>query len=781
MIGIPCSKILVDPATKMTQALKTMMLSIVFIMIICPSSRANVQIIKGPTPIQAGEAIGANDLTLRNKNIAVSFGVDTPGPWGVPSGGILDGAVIRNGKYEMDHIALIDFIPNNWSSWPNTFQKIKVVKNSPEEGIIRVTRDWEKCTIETLYVLKKGDRRIKATTTLTNNGSKAYNDLFSGYVIWPEGGFIFQPPGMEGIKKGYAKNKALSDWVVHYDRNWAIGLHAPYFDFINYNARDMYVGHSLKVGAKKQFTGWVEIQPTGDISGLLKFESKRKGLKTGTLSGRVTTKDGKVMKDPVIIVEKDGHPYTWTMGTNGSYNINLPVGKYVAYASGKSYASSSKSKITIKAGKKISRNFTDVKYPGEVTFNVVEKAKNKPIDARISIEKGETPLVQFLGQKTFFTELNKVGKVVLPLGPGKYVFKVASGESFLSTPEKVSVSVKSGVKSSVKVKIDIKTNPTEKNWYSADMHHHSDLVDGVTAPEYLVRSQLAAKLNFTLVSDHDLVDRHYEVMKLTKTRGFEFIPSIELSPDWSHFGASPINLGQKLTVNPGTASIDELFAEARNMGALSITANHPYMPYGIFYALDNGKVPGGFNPKFDLVELNAAGYIEKTIARMHDLWAKGQTYYLSAGTDVHDVWKDVSGRIRSFAHIDGKATPRKFVKALIAGHAYASQGPLLYPEVMFGKTLKVRTNEKITVKFKAQAVNGLKQVLLMSGNKIVDSVKLTGKQVTKDFSMSFKTAKDTYYALIVIDQKNLKAWSNPVWVDVVTYNKTPGNIAKIKK
>ncbi len=756
------------------------LLSATIALSLCTASWANVQIITGPTPIPAGEAIGVRDITLQNENLAVTFGVDTPGPWGVPSGGILDGAVIRNGNYEMDHIALMDLIPNNWSSWPNTYQKIDVVKSTPGEGVIRVTRDWDKCTIETLYVLKKGDYRIQATTTLTNNDSKSCDDLLSGYVLWPEGGYTFQPPGMEGIRKGSAKDKALADWVVHYDNNWAIGLHAPYFDFINYDARDMYVRHNLKAGGKKQFQGWLEILPTGDISGMVRFENRRKSLKTGTLTGRVATIDGKSMKNPVVIVEKDGHPYTWTTGKDGAYSLELPAGRYVAYAAGKSYASSSKAKITIKGGKEYTHNFKDMKYPGEVAFHVVEKGSDVPIDARITIEEGEAPLVKFLGQQTFFTELNEVGKVVLPLGPGKYVFKVASGESFLSLAETVGAEVKSGAKTSFDVAIDTRVNPAEKKWYSADMHHHSDLVDGVTAPEYLVRSQLAARLNFTLVSDHDLVDRHYDVMNLTKTRGFEFIPSIELSPDWSHFGAAPINLGQELTVNPGTATIDELFADARQMGATAITANHPYIPYGIFYALDNDKVPGGFNPTFDLVELNAVGHVEKTVARMHDLWSQGLTYYLNAGTDTHDVWTEISGRIRMFAHLGGEQTPQNFVKALKAGHAYASTGPLLYPEVMFGETLKVLKNDKIEVSFTAQAVNGLQEIQLISGNKVIETVAFEDKPVTEDVSLSFSATGDTYYALIAVDAKGHKAWSNPVWVDVVSYTRTPENIAKIK-
>jgi len=767
-------------ALKQTHAAMSTLLTAILTIFICTAAHADVKIITGPTPIPAGECIGAEDITLQNDYLAVTFGVTTPGPWGVPSGGIIDGAVIRNGQYEMDHIALMDFIPNNWSSWPNTYQKIEVIKDTPEEGIIKVTRDWEKTTIQTVYVLKKSAHRIQAETTMINDDSKSYDGLLSGYVLWPEGGFAMQPPGTEGMKKGSVKGKALADWVVHYDANWSIGLHAPYVDFINYNGKDMYTAHDLKVGGQKQFPAWLEINSNGDISPLVEFETEREGLESSVLSGKVSTKDGKAMNDPVVIIEKNGKPFTWTIGKNGTYSVTLPVGEYTAYAAGKSYASSSKKKVTLKSGKQAKCNFTDMKYPGEINFTVIEKNSGMPIDARITIEKGESPLVKFLGQQTFFTELNNAGRINLPFGPGEYVFKVASGESFISKAVEVSATVKSGGKSNVQIEIETVTHPASQNWYSADMHHHSDLVDGVTAPEYLVRSQLAARLNFTLVSDHDLVNRHYDVLKLSKIRGFEFIPSIELSPDWSHFGAFPIEIGQELSVKPGTATVQDLFADARSMGATALAANHPYIPYGYFYALDNGKVPGGFDPNFDLVELNIAGHVEKTVARMHDLWANGAKYYLSAGTDTHNVWGELSGAIRMFANIEGAQTPQNFVNSLLAGNAYASTGPLLFPEVMFGSTVKAVEGEKITVNFNAQAVNGLKEVQLFSAGKVVASSKFGDKPVTREFSLSFTAAKDSYYSIVAVDTKGKKAWSNPVWIDVVNYTKTPEAIAKMK-
>jgi prepilin-type processing-associated H-X9-DG protein len=54
------------------------------------------------------------------------------------------------------------------------------------------------------------------------------------------------------------------------------------------------------------------------------------------------------------------------------------------------------------------------------------------------------------------------------------------------------------------------------------------------------------------------------------------------------------------------SGIDEVFAEARRLGAIVVQANHPLIPYGYFANLSAGLVPGGFNPAFDLVEINEA-------------------------------------------------------------------------------------------------------------------------------------------------------------------------------
>ena len=199
-------------------------------------------------------------------------------------------------------------------------------------------------------------------------------------------------------------------------------------------------------------------------------------------------------------------------------------------------------------------------------------------------------------------------------------------------------------------------DPPASGWYAADLHHHADQAEGVTPPEYLARSQLAAGLDLLFVSDHDSTANHAPLQKIADARGVPFIPSLELSPSWGHFNAWPLRPGQKLAIDTATATIDEVLGEARRQGAIVVQSNHPFIPYGYLASLGAGLVPGGFNPAFDLAEINSdVPYDTAVLGAIWLLWNEGHRYYLSGGTDVHDVWNHESGRIRTFGHVDGSA------------------------------------------------------------------------------------------------------------------------------
>ncbi len=155
--------------------------------------------------------------------------------------------------------------------------------------------------------------------------------------------------------------------------------------------------------------------------------------------------------------------------------------------------------------------------------------------------------------------------------------------------------------------------------------------------------------------------------------------------------------GQELKLDTGTATIDDILKEGRRLGATVVQVNHPFIPYGYFTSVAAGVAPGGFNPAFDLIEINAEEPADdvKVLQTLWSFWNAGHRYYLAAGTDTHDVWHAESGAVRAFAHIDGAVTAQAFAQALKEGHAYVTSGPLIFPSVMFGDELKVHPGETV--------------------------------------------------------------------------------------
>ena len=109
------------------------------------ASNKGVKVEKGWTPIPGGEANSENDITMKNSNFALTIsGTDgTKPPWGVPRGGILDGAPVVNGEIQLDRLIIVDFLPDRWAAWPTTYQEVEIVENTEEKGVVEVRRDYD--------------------------------------------------------------------------------------------------------------------------------------------------------------------------------------------------------------------------------------------------------------------------------------------------------------------------------------------------------------------------------------------------------------------------------------------------------------------------------------------------------------------------------------------------------------------------------------------------------------------------------------------------------------
>jgi hypothetical protein len=728
---------------------------------------AAVRVVIGPTPIQKGDAKSAGDITVVNEKLAFALAVVSPVPYGVPRGAIVDAAPVVDGKIGRDCVVFADFIPNNWSAWPNTFHHVEVLERGPKRAVIRTVRDWGKVLVTTVYTLEANSDSVKIRTTMSNGGP-ALSGLLSGLTLWPKGGYFFGVPGMAGVVQG-GIDGALADRIVAYDETWTVALHAPYADHIADGSLDMYQLHALAHGESRVFDAWLQVGSSGDLKPVIAAETARKHLASGAVRGAVSGGDGNAVDAPVIIIEKQSKPFAWVLGRHGEYEMRLPVGDYTLYATAKNHSQSERTSVHVTADAAAVRDFRDLQIPGSVQWAVTDVRNGKLLDARISIAEGQKPLVEYLGRATFFTELDRKGRLDVPIAPGNYLFTVSAGGGFLAERQQVRLAVVAGRAQTANVAVTPLFDPTARQWYSADLHHHADQAEAVTPPADLARSQLAAGLDLLFVSDHDSTVNHGTLQTIADRRGMAFIPSIELSASWGHFNAFPLLPGQKLGVDTGTATIDEIINEGRRQGAIVVQVNHPFIPYGYFTSVSAGVAPGGFNPAFDLIEINAAAPVDdaKVLHTLWNYWNAGHRYYLTAGTDTHDVWRDESGAVRTFAHIDGPVTAGAFAQALKQGHGYVTFGPLVYPSVMFGDELKVKPGDRFTLGFDLQSVAGLKQVDLIGDGALVktEAFAAASQAVHVDFPLT--TRSRTWYALVVEDYQGHKAYTDPIWVDAV--------------
>jgi hypothetical protein len=727
-------------------------------------SYATVSIIHGKTIIPAGNATSDKDLTIRNDKLAFSLAVGSAPPWGVARGCIVDIANVKaDGSLSNDRVAFADFIPNNWSSWPTTYQTVDIIKDSPDEAIVKVTRDFGKVVIITLYSLASGSDLIHVKTTMTNEG-EALTDMLSGYTLWPDAGFKFAVPGYAGRDQAVVDNP-ISDRFVGYDADWAIALHAPDMTEIKSKSRDLYTQHSLKKSESITFEGDYQVLAGGDLSPVIRAEIERKNLQSGTLTGSVKTQQGKSVTEPAVVVLKKGVPYIWVIGKHGEYNIDLPVGDYQVYATGKGYSDSAKHDVNIKRNDSQTLSFSDLLAPGKVNIQVTDAQTTAALDAKIQIKKGNKPLIEFFGAKTFFTELDSVGQAQFTLAPGDYQLKVSAGANFVAKPVFIDANIVPNQTTNVVGAVTVSTYPTQHGWYAGDLHHHADVLEGSTSPMFLVRSQLAAGLNVTFVSDHDSTKNHQAIKALSDKRGVPFIPSIEISPSWGHFNVFPIEMGAQLSVDPGVDDVHSIIQDARRMGATVVASNHPYIPYGYLSSLEKNTAPGGFNPSIDLIEINSEVDYMKAVEKARQLWSEGLPYYYTAGSDTHDVWNETSGHNRMFVYTASKPDAKAFAQAMKNGRSYASFGPVIYPKnVMFGDTLKLAANQSQSIRFDLLSVNGLKSVQLIGNEGVITEQTLSGDKASVVFDVPQKSG---WVSLVVEDKQANKAFSNPIWLKMV--------------
>lgn len=456
----------------------------------------------GPTPIVNGACLAEDDITVRNGYFAISISNSTVPPWGVPNGSILDAASIVNGEIQPDRITLVDFLPDAWAGWPSTYSKVVIeeypANNGGERCVVRVERDYKGAQLVTRFIVEKGSKEVRMITEMTNSSAETY-EIYSGYSLCTSGGYMLAPFNLSSEKNdlGYAFTEdEYGKFVVGYNEDWAIGLHFPNAGFHDGGTgwKDLYEHNILEPGEEYIAEAWLQFEGSGNIAPIFENYVRHigKAATLGTIAGTVTYDSEEAVSQPVVVVEKDGKPLTWAMGNDGRYSLMLPAGLYNLYAVAKNCAPSTVASVDVTAESTIEQNFNDVKLGGTVLLNASDTAGN-PVYAKITATGGTPPVVRFLGASTFFTGLgSERGKASFVLAPGDYTLEVSSGGGFVSKAVKRDISVAPGSRLVENVVVETIEVPSARGWYSADLHHHADKLDGITPPDYLVQSQLAA-------------------------------------------------------------------------------------------------------------------------------------------------------------------------------------------------------------------------------------------------------------------------------------------------
>jgi hypothetical protein len=414
-----------------------------------------------------------------------------------------------------------------------------------------------------------------------------------------------------------------------------------------------------------------------------------------------------------------------------------------------------------------------------VPVTVDVRVDGVPADVLLVITQGEDLIA------VEYTDVHTPGRAGFSLAPGGYTLSVEHGAGFTSEPEIIELSVEPDAPAALTVEIARRFDPRAEGYYSADLHTHTAASaaamerdfgitnHGVTPVDQAVGVQRAADLDVMFISDHNSVDGHELFAQTAEERGVPYILSEEITTlQWGHFNPYMLDPGALIPYSPEKIP-DEYFAEARAAGAAVIQINHPLEPgLGYFFS----RTAPEFNPSFDVVEAMNGPFDDGdfyAIEQLFRYWNEGKRYTAVGVSDDHD-WKALEvryGSARTYVHLSGELTAVTFLESLMAGHAFATYGPLVYltanGSAIPGDTLTLSSGDVVTLEARIQSVeplDSLRAEVVRSGVRVA-AFDLSGNEQT----ISFEDAPegDGWYVVRLMDsQRAYLALTNPIWVEI---------------
>ena len=714
------------------------------------------------------------------------------------------------------------------------------------------------------YTLADGADYIDLTCEMENPATNdvTYKTMYSGFSITTRAASMFGPYGfypdtkVTGIRIGAAEgvDEYFGNFVATYDTDYAVTLTVDDADAYKGSTgyKDLYKLQDLEPGKTYDFVGEVLVSGESETASLMdRYIARYDGLTEddcATISGQVLDAEGNPVAGAYVIAEKNGsyaktkkshgsygveadevvtnmQPFLWDItDEDGNYSFTLPKSDfddgtadggdydYVFKIEAAGYTSVTSEEISLAADTQ--KDFTLEAGAKIILKAIDENGFQVPFKVHI---KGVTSEMKTLGGTTYFSDAlddEDPYTVSFTMTKGENItFTASYGVDYESVADSYTTDVTDeGVEYTFN--IPTKIDPQNEGWYCADNHQHSDYGDGGTTIENLFRAQIAAKLDFTVVTDHDTRIHNAEMAAFSEKLGIPFLSNSEISPGWGHWGVLGVNYdsGEAL-LDSGTATPQDIIAAGHENGAVVIV-HHPYSDYG--FLNNQASVNGGFEEgwdDFDLLEiqstvnevdmaelassltdeawetidlnnlsatLDSVGVTQmdaKAFATAMAFWNAGVPKYLSAGSDQHDAASATlyPGIIRMYANLGDDYSVENYLNTLLAGDAYVTMGPVMIPDenTEFGSIQVVGEGDEITFSMDVQAVNGLSSVTLWSMGKEVETIDMEGTadRETVVFTVKPDSSVDNlWYSFTAVDAKNNHAISNPVWVNVSPFS-----------
>lgn len=318
------------------------------------------------------------------------------------------------------------------------------------------------------------------------------------------------------------------------------------------------------------------------------------------------------------------------------------------------------------------------------------------------------------------------------MAPTSHASTHSSGESDAVSPESIDAVRYAGTYLGKTVVI---TNPyaeSKAHTYKGQLHCHSTGSDGADTPTALVTAYKNAGFDFISITDHDVLTADPGVS------GILFIPGVEETATEGHIGA--INVTQNQTATAGQSIIDAIIAD----GGIPII-NHPNIASYIWTDTELASVEEYY--AIEVYNGLSGGSTDYAEDKWDTVLSNGVKAFGVATDDSHNI-ATVLGKGFIQVHADENTIPA-IVDSIKRGNFYASQGATLTVS-QNGLVLTATTGASATIEW------------ITSGGTVA---KTTTTATTDTYTI---TGNERYVRVRVTrDSDGKKAWSNPVWVDIV--------------